>query len=66
MMASVGYDRIHHVLELEFRTGDIYRYFAVPRRVFHDLLEAKSKGRFFHERIDRVYPVERIEGDANA
>ncbi len=29
-LASVGYDVGTHVLELEFRSGEIYRYAAVP------------------------------------
>jgi hypothetical protein len=60
MMASVGYDRTHSTLEIEFRTGHVYRYFAVPHRVFQALMKAESKGRFFHEQIDRIYPVEPI------
>lgn len=60
MMASVGYDSTHSMLEIEFRTGHIYRYFAVPHQVFQALMNAKSKGRFFHEQIDRIYPVEPI------
>jgi hypothetical protein len=56
MMVSVGYDAEHSTLEIEFRSGHVYDYFAVPRAVFRGLLEAPSKGRFFHEAIERTYP----------
>jgi hypothetical protein len=57
MMVSVGYDAAHSTLEIEFRTGHVYEYFAVPRGVYQGLLNAASKGRFFHAEIDGVYPV---------
>ena len=55
MMASVGYDPARKTLEIEFQTGDIYEYLDVPRDVFRALLDAGSKGRFFHAEIDDVY-----------
>ena len=44
MMASVGYDAKQATLEIEFRTGDVYDYFDVPRAVFRALLVASSRG----------------------
>jgi len=61
MMVSVGYDATHSILEIEFRSGHVYRYFAVPRSVFQGLLNAASIGRFFHAHIDRAYPVEMVQ-----
>jgi hypothetical protein len=55
MMASEGYDPKQATLEIEFRTGDVYEYFEVPREVFQALLDAASKGRLFHAEIDAVY-----------
>ena len=55
-IASVGYDEVLAVLELEFTTGELYRYFAVPPSVHRELLAAPSAGRFFGERIRGVYP----------
>jgi hypothetical protein len=55
MMASVGYDRARKTLEIEFQTGDVYEYLDVPHDVFRALLDATSKGRFFHAEIDGVY-----------
>ncbi len=56
MLASIGYDAEHSTLELEFRSGHVYDYFAVPRHVFRGLLDAESKGQFFHAKIDGTYP----------
>ena len=59
-IASAGYDADTAVLELEFTSGDVYRYFAVPPSVHRALREADSAGRFFQEKIRDVYPVEQI------
>jgi len=58
-IASVGYDAPTSVLEVEFRSGDVYRYFVVPASVHDALMTAPSKGRFFQERIRDRYPTER-------
>lgn len=59
-IASAGYDDATAVLELEFTSGDVYRYFAVPPSVHQGLRSAESAGRFFRERIRDVYPTEHV------
>lgn len=59
-IASVGYDPASNVLELEFADGDVYRYYAVPRRVHRELLAADSMGRYFQSEIRDQYGYERI------
>jgi len=59
-IASVGYDAATNVLELEFADGDVYRYYAVPRRVHQELLAAESMGRYFQSQIRDQYGYERI------
>ncbi len=44
MMRSAGYDESHAVLEIEFVTGHVYRYHAVPRRDWIGLMEAGQRG----------------------
>jgi len=51
LLASAGYDAGESVLQLEFRDGAIYRYFAVPAAVYDDLLAADSKGSYFNKQI---------------
>ena len=59
-IASVGYDRDTAVLEVEFVSGDVYRFFAVPPSVHRALVDADSIGRHFVAHVRDVYPVERV------
>ncbi|MBL8127022.1 MAG: KTSC domain-containing protein [Chloroflexia bacterium] len=56
MLRSAGYDPAREILELEFTSGRIYRYFGVPEDIFADLLSAESKGRYFLDQIDDLFP----------
>ena len=60
MMRSAGYDESHAVLEIEFVTGQIYRYHAVPRRDWQGLMDAESKGRYIEAHIRDKYPTVRV------
>lgn len=62
MMRSAGYDEVHAVLEIEFVTGQVYRYHAVPRREWRELMDAESKGRYFDAYIRDKYPMMRVQG----
>ncbi|MGN6219930.1 MAG: KTSC domain-containing protein [Microbacterium sp.] len=59
-IASAGYDAATAVLELEFTSGEVYRYFAVPPSIHRGLLAADSAGRFFRESVRDVYPSEHV------
>ena len=73
-LATVGYDQRGELLELEFRSGAVYRYFAVPTAVHESLLAAASKGSYFNQAIRSRYQFVRVDGqrlaagvvDANA
>jgi hypothetical protein len=56
LLASVDYDASQSVLQLEFRSGAMYRYFAVPATIHEDLLSADSKGSYFNSRIRGNFP----------
>ena len=51
LLASVGYDAGELLLQLEFRDGAIYHYFAVPAAIHERLLAADSKGSYFNREI---------------
>jgi KTSC domain-containing protein len=51
LLTWVEYNPQTRVLDVEFRTGELYRYFAVPIRSYDGLLEAESKGRYFNKHI---------------
>jgi hypothetical protein len=55
-LASVAYDDARGVLQLEFRSRAIYRYFGVPAVVCEGLLSASSKGRYFNRIIRGRFP----------
>jgi len=50
-LSSVGYDEEEHILEIEFNSGGVYRYFDVPPRVHKELMNASSHGKYFHREI---------------
>ena len=64
-LASVGYDESSDLLQLEFRSRALYRYFAVPAAVHEALLAAPSKGRYFNQTIRRHYRFVRVGRAAN-
>ena len=48
-------------LELEFRSGAIYRYIGVPEQVYQELLSAESKGRYFNQHIRNRFSYVKID-----
>ena len=59
LLASVGYS-IDETLDLEFLSGAVYRYFAVPHAVFEDLIAAQSKGGYFNRNVRSRFPYQRL------
>jgi hypothetical protein len=57
VLRAVGYDPATAELEIEFRSGDVFRYFAVPPSVHRELVAASSPGAFFNRRINGKYPT---------
>jgi len=54
-IANVGYSKRRHILEIEFVSGAVYRYFDVSPSVYHDLMSAESKARFYDSQIRKHY-----------
>lgn len=53
---SIGYDTEAQELHVRFlRMPGVYVYPGVPESLYQDLLSARSKGKFFHRYIRRVY-----------
>jgi hypothetical protein len=57
VLRSAGYDAETAVLELEFTSGDIYRYFAVPPSVYRALVDDDSPGAYFNQHVSDRYPT---------
>ena len=54
-IAKVGYSKRHHILEIEFVNGAVYRYFDIPLSVHRDLMSAESKARFYDSNVREHY-----------
>lgn len=59
-LAAVGYDPVTQTLEVEFHGGRIYQYYGVPERMFEEIKQAPSAGRFFNTYIRNGYPYSRV------
>jgi hypothetical protein len=60
LLASIAYSA-DATLELHFRRGALYRYFAVPHTVFQALVAARSKGAYFNRHIRNRFPYQRLD-----
>ena len=54
-IATIGYSRKLHALEIEFVNGAVYRYFEVPHKLYRQLITAESKARFYDRNIRGRY-----------
>ena len=61
-LASVGYGRASKLLEIEFRSGSIYRYREVSESVFAAFSAARSKGHFFSTQVRGKYSFDKLRG----
>lgn len=60
-LSSVGYDSASSTLEIEFKDGSIYQYFAVPPDAYTGLMAALSHGTYFSRHIkNRGYRYRKV------
>lgn len=59
LLSSVTYSS-DTTLQLHFRKGAIYQYFAVPPAIFQGLLAAPSKGTYFNRHIRDRFQHQRL------
>jgi hypothetical protein len=57
VIAAVGYEPATAELEVQFQSGDVYRYYAVPQSVARALMDAESPGAYFNRHISDHYPT---------
>ena len=60
-IASVGYDQLDGILEIEFNSGAIYQYEKVPIRVYDVMMKADSVGKYFNTHIKSKYNYRRVD-----
>jgi KTSC domain len=51
VLQAAAYAESQAVLYLLFRSGEVYRYFGVPRWQYQEFLAADSKGQYFGRNI---------------
>jgi hypothetical protein len=59
-IASIGYSKRRHILEIQFVNGAVYRYLQVAPSVHRDLMAADSKARYYDANIKGNYPSVRV------
>jgi hypothetical protein len=59
-LQAAGYAADESLLYLVFRSGELYRYFDVPRWQYEGFLAAESKGRYFGRNIRGRFRYERM------
>ena len=47
-------------LNITFNSGSTYVYLDVPEKIFDDMLEAESVGKYFHANIRGVYDYDQL------
>jgi len=55
MALSLGYDELTFTLEIEFRSGEVWRYHNVPENVYLEMISG-SIGKYFQAHIKDQYP----------
>ena len=61
MIATIGYGEECEMLEVEFVSGVVRRYYGVGLDIFEDFHAARSKGAFFNRHIKDAYPWEHVK-----
>jgi len=59
-VARIGYDAEAEEAYVEYIGGDLYAYEAVPARVFEELANADSKGKFVNAAIKPRYSFRKV------
>ncbi|WP_186210862.1 KTSC domain-containing protein [Burkholderia gladioli] len=54
-ISSIGYDVENQILEIEFHGGSVYSYSGVPPSEYEGVMNADSKGKYFHANIKNRY-----------
>jgi hypothetical protein len=53
-MISLGYDASENLLDIEYPSGDVYRYFHVPAWEYANFKKAESKGTYLNHKFKQA------------
>lgn len=59
-IASIGYEGLSSILEIEFLDSSIYRYFGVPISIYEGIMVAISPGKYLERNIKDQYRYTKI------
>ena len=57
---AVGYDEDSSLLVIEFKSGAVYEYEAVPKEVYEELMDAESVGKTFNRLVKTAYAFNKV------
>ena len=57
---AIGYDPAHQQLHIQFAAA-LYVFDEVPQTMYECMIDAKSKGSYFHENVKGKYPHRKVE-----
>ena len=60
ILRSVGYDDSTKIMEIEFQTGLVYQYLAVPPKVHADLMHSGEIGKYFSEKVRPKFQTKQV------
>jgi len=58
---AVIYDPEEQRMQVQFRSGSIYEYVDVPEDTYLGLINASSKGKYFHRYVRNEFAFEQIK-----
>lgn len=56
VIKTINYLSTDKQLKVNFKSGQTYTYFNVPKNLYERFTKAKSKGRFFSQNIQKRFP----------
>ncbi len=59
-LSAIGYDSVTKTLRIKFHKNGIYDFYNVPLQIYEGLMNANSKGKYFHKFIKDKYPYSKV------
>lgn len=54
-VVAAGFDADNGILLVEFKGGRLYRWDGIPEAVYKGIMEDSSPGKYYYQKIERVY-----------
>ena len=59
-IVSVGYDEKEKIMEVEFISSGVYKYYEVSKEIYENFLKSESKGKYLFAHIRGRYRYEKL------